>query len=262
MVKKTHRTIMMLLGLGVAEGVVGGLLGIGGGALVVPALVFLVKLDQHRAHGTSLLAALLLAASGAVTYSVQGNVKWIPALEIAAGGVCGAMLGARAAGAVKARALRRVFSLFIVVVGIRMILGACGVEVESHRASDLALTNGVFVGALVAVGVGVLTGFVSALLGVGGGMIMVPALVILLCTRQQLAQGISLAAMLPTVFTGMLMHRGMGNVDFRVGGLVGTGAILGAFLGGTAAAGLSTSTLQLAFGAFLLIMAALMALKK
>lgn len=252
----------MLLGLGLAAGVAGGLLGIGGGALIVPGLVFLARLDQHGAHGTSLVAALLLAVSGAATYSLQGNVMWIPALEIAVGGISGAVVGARAAGAIKGEALRRIFSLFVLLVGIRMIMGSFNHGGAAEAATHVSFLNGGVVGALVILAIGVVTGFMSALLGIGGGMVMVPALVLLLCVRQQVAQGISLAAMIPTAAAGILMHRGMGNVDFRVGGLVGIGAILGAFLGGSAAAGLSTSTLQLVFGIFLLIMSAVMALKK
>jgi uncharacterized membrane protein YfcA len=93
-------------------------------------------------------------------------------------------------------------------------------------------------------------------------MVMVPALVILLCVPQKTAQGISLAAMLPTAFAGMLTHARMGNVDLRVGRWISAGAVIGAFIGANAAAILPTKTLQIVFGGFQLLMALLMALKK
>jgi len=117
------------------------------------------------------------------------------------------------------------------------------------------------VGAAAIVGLGLLAGFLSALLGIGGGLIMVPALVLLLCAKQQLAQAMSLAAMIPTAFTGMLMHRAMGNVDLRAGLCVGAGAVIGAIAGARVAANLPSGTLQLVFGVFLFLMAGLMALK-
>ncbi|MGB9620760.1 MAG: TSUP family transporter, partial [Armatimonadota bacterium] len=56
-----HRTVYILLGLGVSAGLLGGLLGIGGGAIIVPGLVFFLNFDQHRAHGTSLAVVLAMS---------------------------------------------------------------------------------------------------------------------------------------------------------------------------------------------------------
>lgn len=248
--------------MGLVAGVLGGLLGIGGGALIVPGLVFFLNFDQHRAHGTSLVAALMLSVAGVATYFHHGYVDIVLSIEIAAGGVVGAVIGANVANAINGRSLRRVFSVFIVIVGIRMMLGGClGWDMDRAGAGSV-IVDGPIVNALVVIGTGVLTGFMSGLLGIGGGMVMIPALVILLCVSQKAAQGVSLAAILPTAFTGMLMHRGMGNVDFRVGKWVGLGAALGAFAGASVAAGVETKALKIIFGVFLLVMAALMAVRK
>ena len=259
---RQQRVVLILAGMGATAGVLGGLLGIGGGVLIVPGLVFFLNLDQHRAHGTSLVSALLLATSGILTYSFEGvvdwRVYWPVAMEITVGGVVGAMIGARVAKAIDAKALRRVFSLFIVFIGIRMIWEAWHGGVQ---AQHLAFMDNAVVGAAAIVGLGLLAGFLSALLGIGGGLIMVPALVILLCAKQQLAQAMSLAAMIPTAFTGMLMHRAMGNVDLRAGLCVGAGAVVGAVAGARLAANMPSGTLQLVFGVFLFAMAGLMAVK-
>lgn len=248
-----------MLGLGLVAGVLGGLLGIGGGTLVVPGLVFFFAFGQHRAHGTSLVVALMLATSGVLTYALHGEVNAIIALEIAAGGVIGAIFGASAANAIKGRVLRRIFSVFLILVAIRMIYA--GLYPNSCSTTP-AFANGSLPMAMLVVGVGILTGFMSALLGIGGGVVMVPAMVMLLGIAQKSAHGISLAAMMPTAFTGILMHCARGNVDFRVGGWVGLGAAVGAFCGALAAVNLDACTLRLIFAIFLILMSALMAAKK
>ena len=91
---------------------------------------------------------------------------------------------------------------------------------------------------------------------------MVPGMVILLHIQQQMAQGISLAAMMPTALTGTLLNRKMGNVDFHVAKWVGLGAVLGG-VGGSMIAGVTDPcTLKVVFGSFMVIMSVLMALKK
>ena len=91
---------------------------------------------------------------------------------------------------------------------------------------------------------------------------MIPGLVILLHVEQKLAQGISLAAMMPTAFTGALMHRKMGNVDFRIGKWVVLGAVVGAFVGSIIALRMDVMVLKIIFGSILLLVSALMGFKK
>ena len=238
------------------------MLGVGGGVIVVPALVFLLNFNQHRAHGTSLVIVLALAASGVATYAAHGNVNFLIAAEVAVGGVIGAVVGAKVANAIHAKSLRRIFSVFVLVVGVKMLLQSFATgQADPSQVSGFGLGDSA-AGVLLVLGTGLLSGFVSSLLGVGGGIVMVPALVFLLLVPQKMAQGISLAAMLPTAFVGMLMHRSAGNVDLRVGGCAGMGAIAGAYVGATTAATLNTATLQTVFGGFMLLMATLMAMKK
>jgi len=227
----------------------------------VPGLVFFLALDQNRAHGTSLMSALMLSCAGVVTYSAHGYVDWTLAAEMAVGGVFGACLGAKFAAAVKGRILRRIFSVFVFLVGTRMIFCGVGIGDVEPGACAFGPTAGIE-GALPVLGIGAVTGFLSALLGIGGGMVMIPAMALLLGVGQKTAQGVSLAVMMPTALTGMLLHRKMGNVSYRIGGLTGLGTVVGSVIGATIAAGLNTSSLRLAFGAFLCLMALLMAMKK
>lgn len=109
--------------IGVLAGVLSGLLGIGGGILLVPALVYLFGYSQHLAQGTTL--ALMVPPIGllaAWSYYRQGNVNLAAALFIGLGFVAGGLLGARFAGALSGEALRRGFGAMLLVVGIKMLV--------------------------------------------------------------------------------------------------------------------------------------------
>ena len=265
MQSKSNRTIQILLAIGLTAGVLGGLLGIGGGAFIVPALVFFLAFDQHKAHGTSLAVVLVLSLSSVITYSLHQRVDLLLSAEIAFGGVIGALIGGTIVQKIKNKALRRMFSFFLVAAGIKMALdglaminGLCPAE---HAGGYV--TSGLVLGSLLlALGAGLLTGFLSAILGVGGGIVMVPMLTMFLHLPQTQAQGVSLAAMMPIAFTGALKHHKLGNVEFRVARWIAAGAVVGAIAGSTAANTLNPGHLKLAFGAFLIIMAGLMAAKR
>ena len=86
------RTLPLIF-IGIAAGALSGMFGIGGGTIIVPALVLWVGMQQKLAAGTSVAAILPTAIVGAISYGVQGNVDWIAALCLAIGVVVGAQLG-------------------------------------------------------------------------------------------------------------------------------------------------------------------------
>lgn len=113
-------TILAIL-IGIVTGVVSGLIGLGGGILIVPALVYLFEMSQHEAQGTSLATLLLpIGLLGFWEYYRQGQVNLRVAALLAIGFAIGAYGGGRWAQVVSDVTLRRVFATIIVVVAIRM----------------------------------------------------------------------------------------------------------------------------------------------
>jgi len=109
----------ILIGLG--GGILSGIFGIGGGVVIVPALLIFARMDPQRATGTSLGALLLpVGALGAWEYWRNDNLDWRASLIIAVGLFVGAYLGARMAQALPAPVLKRAFSLFLVMVAARL----------------------------------------------------------------------------------------------------------------------------------------------
>jgi len=116
--------VLGLVAIGIAAGVAAGMFGIGGGLLIVPALVLLYKMTQHAAVGTSLGAILLpVGALSAWVYWRNGNLNVRYSLLIAAGLLVGGYLGAKLVEPVSDLTLRRLFGAFLLVVSVRMIWG-------------------------------------------------------------------------------------------------------------------------------------------
>ena len=113
-----------LLILGVVAGVFSGLLGIGGGTIVVPGLVYLFGMSLHKAQGT-ILAAFLppVALLAVLKFSHSGNIDWKAAVFIALGIFLGSYFGAQLSLSLSETALKRVFGVFLIIVAIKLISG-------------------------------------------------------------------------------------------------------------------------------------------
>lgn len=111
-----------LAGIGLATGLVSGLLGIGGGIVAVFGLVVLLHWSQHPAHATALAAIPPLALVGASVFAASGHVDVRVGLLLIAGAFAGATLGARIMARMNERLLRRAFGILMLAVGIRLLL--------------------------------------------------------------------------------------------------------------------------------------------
>lgn len=232
------------LGLGSFAGAMAGLFGVGGGIVLVPGLVLIAGLRQHEAHATSLAAIIVTAPAALLPFATAGEVAWSGAAALAVGALVGAVAGAEVMRRIPADRLRVLFGAFMLLVALRLLLpgGAEG------GTADLGA------GALAAmVGVGLVTGGLSALLGVGGGVVMVPAMVVLFGFGQHLAEGTSLAVIIPTALVGATRHARNGYTRWGLGLTVGAGGLLGGLAGGSVAQLLPADGLQAAFAVLLVV---------
>ncbi len=242
-----------LVAIGLAVGLLAGLMGVGGGVLMVPAMVYLLGYSQHEAHGTSLTIMVLLAAVAAASYGILGSVNWLVAATLIPGGMLGAVAGARASRHLPALRLKAIFSVFVLATGIRMI-------VSGNGAPGAALLDGAGA-AFAGLGTGLLSGFLAGLLGIGGGIVMIPVMVLLLGITQQTAQGTSLVAIVPTALSGARTHYRLGHVDLGGAAGLALGGIPGSIAGSRIANALNAGTLRGVFGGFLLVMSVMMLLQ-
>ncbi len=114
---------IILLVIGLLGGIFSGAFGIGGGTIMVPALVYFLGLTQHQAQGTTLAVLLMpVGLLGVLRYYQAGNVKVNMAILIGLGFILGALLGANFVHGLSESTLKRAFGIFLVIVGIKMAL--------------------------------------------------------------------------------------------------------------------------------------------
>ncbi|MDT8436902.1 MAG: sulfite exporter TauE/SafE family protein [Gemmatimonadota bacterium] len=233
---------LRVLAIGLVSGSFGGLLGIGGGVVMVPLLTGWGRLDQHSAHGTSLVGVVATGLVGAAVYGKGASVDWVAAGLLALGAVPATVFASRASVRIPAGTLQRGFGAFLLFTAALLpFKGAVPVTglLDGTAASVSLVALGVLVGAL------------SGLLGVGGGAVMVPALALGPGFVQQLAQGTSLAAMIPSGAMGAAVHARVGHVRARAAVPLVAGIAAGSWAGGSFALGLPAPLLRAVFSVVL-----------
>ncbi|WP_174520475.1 sulfite exporter TauE/SafE family protein [Desulfolucanica intricata] len=235
---------MINLLIGLAAGFFGGLVGLGGGVIMIPLMVGVLKIGQHMAHGTSLVALVFTGISGAFTYAINGSVDILASLLLASTAIFTARAGARFANALPEWKLKRAFGGFLILISLLLLLKPYLYYAADPVEGWLKL--------LVLLSTGIFTGFLSGMMGVGGGTIMVPSMVLLIGFTQYAAQGCSLLAMVPVGIVGAYTHWRLGNVSTSIlPGLI-PGILLGTYLGGSLANILSEGALRIIFAVVLI----------
>ena len=231
--------------VGVLAGFLSGLFGVGGGILIVPGLLLVAKMEQKNAHGTSLGATLPISAASLLTYWNHGNVNWAVALPLAIGAILGAIYGTKLLVTINKKTLAYSFSAILVASAIRLFLTP-GSSVE-HALS--------FWSVVLLFAIGVVSGVLAGLLGVGGGVVMVPAMMILLGLPPVIAKGTSVAVIIPTAITGTIRNRSNKNVNLQAAAMVGCTGIVSAVAGGYLSDVISDSLSNFLFGSLLTVVA-------
>ncbi|WP_194396185.1 sulfite exporter TauE/SafE family protein [Microbacterium atlanticum] len=246
------RFVLTCVGIGLLAGVLSGLFGVGGGTVIVPFLVMLLRFDQRLAAGTSLAAIVPTATVGVISYAVHGSVAWIAALLLAAGAVVGAQVGTWLLPRLSLTVLRSAFVGFLVAVIVSLFV------VIPSRDAELVLTW--LTGAALVV-LGVVTGILSGLIGVGGGIIVVPALMVLFGTSDLVAKGTSLLMMIPTAVSGTIGNVRRVNVDLVAAAIIGIAACTTTALGAWAAVLVDPFVANALFAAYLVVIAVQMGIR-
>ena len=232
------------LAAAVAIGLSLGLLGGGGSILTVPALVYLGGLAPFEATTSSLVVVGLTSVSGAVQHAWRGNLELRVALLFAATGIPGSFAGSLLSRHIAAQTQLLLFALAMIAAGTAMLLRR-----EMAAAERASVPRVLAAGA----GVGLLTGF----LGVGGGFLIVPALVLFAAVPMAHAIGTSLAVIAVNC-AGGFAGRLAAPIDWRATLEFTLVAIAGSFAGAALVRRISAPWLRRAFAVFVLAIAAFM----
>ncbi|MGB2627873.1 MAG: sulfite exporter TauE/SafE family protein [Candidatus Acidiferrum sp.] len=239
--------ILTIAILGLVVGILVGLLGIGGGVVLVPAMVYLLHFDQHMAQGTSLFILLPPVGLGALRgYWKNKEVDLRAGIICAIAFTLGGYGGGRIAVPMPSGQLQAVFGFFLLLSAFllwrktRQVV-ATGTKVRHELQQSYIRDFGIF---LIAAFCGVAAGMV----GIGGGVLLVPLLGLLFGFTQHKAQGTSLVALIPpTGLLAFLLYARAGYVSWPTGFLLIPGVFLGGIIGAKLAKTLHPKKMRLVF---------------
>lgn len=232
--------------LSVFIGIALGLLGGGGSILTVPLLVYVAGLDAKAAIASSLFVVGVTSLFGLISHARAHRVRWRTGLVFGAAGMVGAFAGGKVGTLLPGALLLVGFAVMMAITAVAMIRGRRKVAAVHH--GDLPVARVLIDGVVV--------GFITGIVGAGGGFLVVPALALLGGLPMPIAVGTSLLVIAMKSFAGFAGYATSVPIDWQVTLLVTGGAIVGAFIGSAAAGRVHPDRLRKAFGWFVLAMAA------
>lgn len=250
----------LLVAAGFVGGLFGAFFGLGGGVIFVPVLVYFARMPMKSATAASLAVMPALTIASIVTslisvergLTVEAAVSWEHALAFGLPAVFGAyLLGVPLAGRIEGAQLKRILGCIQVAAAIEMVLEGRALGPSTHSWPLAA-----------ALPCGVVVGMLSGMLGIGGGVIVVPLLVMAFRLEQHAAHITSLAVILPSVIAGTTrahLSRAAGNQLWPCAGRMSLGALVGAALGYLLALRLEAGELRIAFAGMMLLLGLQMA---
>lgn len=240
--------IAMLILLGIGAGFFGGLLGLGGGLILLPVLSFSMGFSTTMAVGTTLFAVIFTTISGGYAHMIRGNAHTRSSLLIALGGIIGITLGSGIFTILttQMKILSLMLGLFFIVPSLYMIWDAL-----FHRQSDPNDPGTPYFNRSKGIAfLGFVVGFLTGVLGLGGGFLLVPGLTYIFGFPVQLAVGTTLTAVIPVTIVGGSIKLWQNFVLIPAALSMGLGTVAGAQLGAISIKYFKPSTLKLIFGLY------------
>lgn len=238
----SRKAVGRVLVVGVLAGLASGLFGVGGGVVIVPGLVMLAAYPQRLAHGTSLAAIVPIATAATIGYATAGEVDFAVGALIALGAMVGTPLGVAALARMPQRWLQLGFAVVLALTAVRLV-------VEPGSGVGRSALDVVGAAGYVVTGVGL--GALAGLMGVGGGVVLVPLLTIVFGFPLVLAKGTSLAAIVPISVLGTVRNVRQDTTDLRAGMVLGLGGVVTAAVASQVSLGLDQTTSAWSFAALL-----------
>lgn len=227
------------IALGIGTGIIGALLGLGGGVVIVPFLVFVAHFEPQMAIGTSMLVVLLNSLSGAIGYIRQKLACTDAAIKFSLATIPGAFLGSYAAVYLQGKVFYGVFGIFFLGLAANMYRKSC-IKGENNGVDKVPEQYNWVLGVICSIFVG----FLASILGIGGGVIHVPFMIYVLRFPLKVAIATSTCILAVSAISGAASHAYLGHIELVVGIAIGIGAAIGAQIGVSLAKKLNSNLLM------------------
>ncbi|MDD2510340.1 MAG: sulfite exporter TauE/SafE family protein [Syntrophomonas sp.] len=240
--------LFLLTAIGIMAGYFGGLLGIGGGIIMLPLLKFGFNYSTTLAVGTTLFAVIFTAISGGYAHFLRGNAHRAGIVYISMGGIAGILLGSFFFQllAEQMKLLNLVLGLFFVFPGFFMIWES----LFSRKNDPIKETQNIRERPLGLCALGFVVGFLTGILGLGGGYLLVPGMTYFFGYPIYLAVGTSLVSVIPVTIIGGSIKLLQSYVLLEASLALAAGTIIGAQLGAASIRNYKPATLKFIFGLY------------
>lgn len=220
-------SIISYVVLGFAVGTFGTLVGIGGGVILVPIFLLFMPWTPQHAIGTSLTVVFFNALSGSVAYIKQKKVYYDAAIRFSLATLPGAIVGSYLATYFTGHSFRIAFGTLLLLLALLMYFRPAKKSDDGGEFNKDTFTYNRTFGVILSA----IVGFLSSILGIGGGVIHVPAMIFLLSFPTHIATATSHFVLAISSFFGVASHLFLGNVLIKEALLIGGGAVAGAQFG-------------------------------
>mmetsp|Transcript_12284 Transcript_12284/g.14075 ORF Transcript_12284/g.14075 Transcript_12284/m.14075 type:complete len:304 (+) Transcript_12284:124-1035(+) len=239
--------------IGSTAGLLGSLAGMGGGFVMIPLMTSrLLRISQHQAHGTSLFAVATTGVAGALGYSGQVNLE--AATAIAISGMMTAGIGAHLTTKLSEKLLKKSLGIFMLLVAPLVLAKGFITEIKTDKphneTSSKSLEERIGYPAII----GLSSGFLAGIFGVGGGAIVVPALTVATDMTHLQALGTSLCAMTLPALVGTATHLSKNNICLRIAPPLALGSFLGAYVGARLGLDMDEKILRWGFSGLMIVL--------
>lgn len=245
-----------ILILGILAGVLSGLFGIGGGIIMVPALIAIFGMDMLNANATSLAAMLLpVGVLGVINYYKAGYVNIRNSLWLALGLFAGSFLGGELAVSIDVKLLSKLYAAFLlyVAVGYLDIPAFISRLLKRQKKEKTIPVEKKHYSLWLFIVVGIFAGIIAGMFGKGGGLIIVPILIKFFQYNTKEASATSLAALqLPVGLPSVIIYAQAGYLNLYYAGLMALGIVAGVFFGSKLAINLPPVIFKRVYAFFLL----------
>ncbi len=276
-IAEMSESVLVLLGMGAAVGFISGLFGVGGGFLITPLLIF-TGVPSAVAVGTSTAQLVASSVSGAIAQYNRKNVDIKLGVVLVGGGLLGTVIGVEIVRILRQAGQFDVFIalcyvLFLGVIGMLMLIESvqavwktrAGQQPSVRRPGEHSWLHGLpfkmrfnrsklYISAVPPFLIGAFVGFLAAIMGVGGGFVMVPALIYLLRVPTNVVVGTSLFQTVFVAAAATILHAGtIASVDIVLAAVLMFGGVVGAQFGASAGSQLKGEQLRLLLAAIVLL---------
>jgi len=238
--------------------------GVGGGVFFVPLLTLAYGFSPSNAVGTSLVVMIFGGIGATIVYGRQKRVYFKPALLLAVSTIPGAILGAYLTSVSPGYFLGLVFGVLLIFLAFQLIFTSEYFASRNKARRQITCEDECFRNKkrfTIAFCLSFLTGVLSGFLGIGGGTLMIPILLLIVSIPIHVAVGTSMFLVAVTALSGVFQHSILGNIDFTFALLLAAGAFIGALVGAALSIKIAPGKVQLIVAVALLITSVQMILK-